>query len=231
MKHARTSFIRAAAALGFTALLVGCGSSPSTQASSTTTGPLKVQLIASRRAATQLMNACLHGDTPHLLPHVETGLRGAQWENSCKALRDHQTKLVSVKADVHGTTATVRVRLRTHDSHPRDLDETWHFAYHGPGGWQLATMPRVMVGTWDHHDWSSGTTVHHDDHQTGTTTTVHHDDHQAGTSTTVHHDDHPAGTSTTVHHDDHPAGTSTTVHHDDHPAGTSTTVHHDDTEH
>jgi hypothetical protein len=161
MRRLLTPWLRAAGAVGFIALLVGCGSSSSSKATSTTVNRLQVQLVAFRHAATDLLDACLHGDTPHLLPHVETHLRAAQWANACKALRDHHAQLVSAQANVHGSTATVHVRLRTHDSHPRDFDETWHLGYHGSNGWQLSAMPAVMVGAWDHHDDHLGTTVHH----------------------------------------------------------------------
>ena len=152
MRRPLTPLLRAAAIVGCIALLVGCSSSTSPQASSTTTNQLKVQLIAARHAATDLLDACLHGDTPHLLPHVETHLRAAQWPNACKALREHHTKLVSAEAAVHGNAATIHVRLQTHDGHPQAFDEMWHLTDHGKDGWQLATMPAVMVGTWDHHD-------------------------------------------------------------------------------
>jgi hypothetical protein len=217
MRRARRTLLFAAAIAGSIALVVGCSSSTSKQASSTTANQLQVQLIASRRAATELLDACLHNDTPHLLPHVETHLRSAQWTGGCKALRDHHMKLVFARADVRGNTATVHVRLRTHDKRPRDFDETWHLSYHGPDGWQLATMPALMSGAWDQHGGNTVTTVHHDDHQTGTSTTGHHDDHQGGT------------TATTIHHDEHQTGTSTTIHHTE--TGTSTTIHHTETDH
>jgi hypothetical protein len=241
VKH-RRAVVRAAAALGFLALVVGCGSSTPKQATSTTTTTeIHAQLVASRRAATAIVGACLHGDTPHLLPHVEVALRGAQWAHACAALQQHHVELVSATAAVHGDTATVRVHLRTHDNHPRDFDEAWHLAHHGAHGWQLTAMPAVLVGTWDHHNWSHTPTTYHDDHggTTGTTgTTVHHDDtdHHTVTGTTVHHDDtdHHTVTGTTVHHDetDHHTVTSTTVHHDDTDhVVTGTTVHHDENDH
>jgi hypothetical protein len=225
MKRPLTPARRAAATVGFLALLVGCGSSAAKSGAGTTSVPMNVQLIASQRAATDLVAACLHGDTTHVLSHVESHLRSAQWANACKAFRDHHMKLVSAQTEVHGDKATVHVRLKTHDSHPQDFDEAWDLSYHGHGGWQLATMPAVMVGTWDDHN-NTSTTVHHDDDHNSTT--VHHgDDHHNSTSTTVHHgDDHHNSTSTTVHHDDDHNSTSTTVHHDDDHTGT--TAHHDE---
>jgi hypothetical protein len=191
MRNRLNTLLAIGAAATIAAGLGACGGSTAKSANEPRTTQIEAQLASSHHAVGDLVDACLHVDTHAVEQHTVSSLHDQPWATDCQAVHDHHLKLVSEHVTTHGDSMTARVVLRTTDAHPRTFNETWHFEYRQGHGWELAQMPVMMQGGWDHdqHVWGTTPTSNASGH---TSTTVHHDDgdhHGATTPTTVHHDD------------------------------------------